>query len=378
VKYTKLGRTGLDVSAIGIGTEHLREQPRETVVSTLQQAVECGVNYFDLIFSFPDYVSNMQAAFQGRRERVLLTAHLGSTERKGQYYKSRSISRCETFFLDLLSKLGTDHVDVLFLHNFNSVNDWRKIAKPGGVLDLARRLQEEGKARFLGISGHYPGVMELAIETGLVDVVMFPVSMFSHAMAGRKELLELCARLEIGMVAMKPFGGGKLLNKRGSFRVPKYQTSGEAYTTRISNEVTPTQCLSYVLSQVGVSIALPGVKNGTELAAALQVLEATEEEQDFSDLLADFGRYVEGECVYCNHCLPCPAVIDIGQVNRLLDAAQLGIVESLRRAYHALPVTASACTECGVCVERCPFGVEVVARMKQAASIFEPVPYPES
>jgi predicted aldo/keto reductase-like oxidoreductase len=378
VKYTKLGRTGLDVSAIGIGTEHLREQPRETVVSTLQQAVECGVNYFDLIFSFPDYVSDMQAAFQGRRERVRLTAHLGSTERKGQYYKSRSISRCETFFLDLLSKLGTDHVDVLFLHNFNSVNDWRKIAKPGGVLDLARRLQEEGKARFLGISGHYPGVMELAIETGLVDVVMFPVNMFSHAMPGRKELLELCARLEIGMVAMKPFGGGKLLNKRGSFRVPKYQTSGEAYTTRISNEVTPTQCLSYVLSQVGVSIALPGVKNGTELAAALQVLEATEEEQDFSDLLADFGRYVEGECVYCNHCLPCPAVIDIGQVNRLLDAAQLGIVESLRRAYHALPVTASACTECGVCVERCPFGVEVVARMKQAASIFEPVPYPES
>jgi predicted aldo/keto reductase-like oxidoreductase len=378
VKYTKLGRTGLDVSAIGIGTEHLRGQPRETVVSTLRQAIERGVNYFDLIFCFPDYLSNMQAAFQGHRERVLLTAHLGSTERKGQYYKSRSISRCETFFLNLLSRLGTDHVDVLFLHNFNSVNDWRKTAKPRGVLDLARRLQQEGKARFLGISGHYPGVLELAIETGLVDVVMFPVNMFSHAMPGRRELLELCARLEIGMVAMKPLGGGKLLNKRGSFRVPKYQTSGEAYTTRISNEVTPTQCLSYVLSQVGVSIALPGVKNGTEVAAALQVLEATEEEQDFSDLLADFGRYVEGECVYCNHCLPCPAVIDIGQVNRLLDAAQLGIVESLRRAYHALPVTASACTECGVCVERCPFGVEVVARMKQAAGIFEPVPYLET
>jgi predicted aldo/keto reductase-like oxidoreductase len=378
MKYTKLGRTRLDVSVIGIGTEHLMGQPRETVVSTLRQAIECGVNYFDLIFSFPEYLSNMRAAFQGHRERVLLTAHLGSTERKGQYYKSRSVRRCETFFLNHLSELGTDHVDVLFLHNFNSINDWHTIARPGGVLDLAHRLQQEGKARFLGISGHYPAVLELAIETGLVDVVMFPVNMFSHAMPGRRELLELCTRLEIGLVAMKPFGGGKLLNKRGSFRVPKYQTSGEAYTARISNEVTPTQCLSYVLSQIGVSIALPGVKNGTELAAALQVLEAGEEEQDFSDLLAEFGRYVEGECVYCNHCLPCPAVIDIAEVNRLLDAAQLGIMESLRRAYHALPVTASACTECGVCVERCPFGVEVVARMKQAADIFEPVPCPET
>jgi len=92
--------------------------------------------------------------------------------------------------------------------------------------------------------------------------------------------------------------------------------------------------------------------------------------------LTDFGRYVDGECVYCNHCLPCPALIDIGQVNRLLDAAQLGITESLRSAYRALPVAASACTECGVCVERCPFGVEVVVRMRQAADIFEPVLYP--
>jgi len=272
VNYTKLGRTGLGVSVVGIGTEHLTEQPRETAISTLHQAIESGVNYFDLIFSFPDYLSNMRAAFQGHREHVLLTAHLGSTERKGQYYKSRSISRCETFFLNVLSDLGTDHVDVLFLHNFNSVNDWHKIAKPGGVLDLARRFQEEGKARFLGISGHYPGVLELAIETGLVVFVMLPVNMLSHAMPGRKEILELCAKLEIGVVAMKPFGGGKLLNKRGSFRVPKYQTAGEAYTAKISNEVTPTQCLSYVLSQVGVSMALPGVKNSAELAAALQVL----------------------------------------------------------------------------------------------------------
>jgi len=373
VKYAKLGRTGLDISAIGIGTEHLRSQARETVISTLRQAIERGVNYFDLIFSFPEYLSNMRAAFQGYRERVLLTAHLGSTERQGQYYKSRSVSRCETCFFDVLSRLGTDHVDVLFLHNFNSVKDWEKIARPGGVLDLARRLQEEGKARFLGVSGHYPGVIGMAIETGLVDVAMFPVNMFSHAMPGRRELLELCARQGIGMVAMKPFGGGKLLARRGSFRVPKYQTAGEAYTARITNEVTPAQCLSYVMSQVGVSMALPGVKNDVELAAALQVLEATEEERDFSDLLAEFGRYVEGECVYCNHCLPCPAVIDIGEVNRLLDAAQLGITERLRRTYRALAVSASACTECGVCVARCPFGVEVVARMKQAAEILEPV-----
>jgi aryl-alcohol dehydrogenase-like predicted oxidoreductase len=53
MEYTKLGRTGLDVSVIGIGTEHLRGQPRETVASTLRQAVGHGVNYFDIIFAMP-------------------------------------------------------------------------------------------------------------------------------------------------------------------------------------------------------------------------------------------------------------------------------------------------------------------------------------
>jgi predicted aldo/keto reductase-like oxidoreductase len=372
MEYRALGRTGLQVSMIGIGTEHLHGQSQETVVSVLREAVERGVNYFDLPFSLPGYVDNMGAAFQGLRERVLLTAHLGSTEKNGQYFKSRSANRCEAFFLEVLSGLGTDYVDILFLHNFNSVNDWDKIVRPGGVLELAQRLRKEGRARFLGISGHYPDVVELAIESGLVDVAMFPVNLFSHALPGRKELLALSASQKMGIVAMKPFGGGKLLTKRGAFRVPKYQTGGITYQARITTETTPVQCLSYVLAQVGVSMALPGVKSNAELAAALEVLEASEAERDFSALLTHFGRYVEGECVYCNHCLPCPEVIDIGQVNRLLDEAQWGISSSLLKAYDALPAQASACTECGACEARCPFRVEVIARMRQAASLLEP------
>ena len=74
--------------------------------------------------------------------------------------------------------------------------------------------------------------------------------------------------------------------------------------------------------------------------------------------------------MYCNHCLPCPAVIDIAQIHRLVDAAQWGVTKSLQIAYDVLPVRASACTECGACVERCPFGVDVVLKMKQAVDLF--------
>jgi predicted aldo/keto reductase-like oxidoreductase len=281
MEYLKLGRTGLDVSVIGSGTEHMRGQHRETVVSTLRQAVAHGVNYFDIIFAMPDYLDHLAAGFQGLRERVLLAAHLGSTDKGGQYFKTRTVKHCESSFLEVLRHLRTE------------------------------------------------------------------------------------------VVAMKPFGGGKLLNKRGNLRIPKYQTGGEAFQVKIASQVTPTQCLSYVLAQRGVNVALPGVKNEAELAAALHTLEATESECDYSDLLAGFGRYVEGECTYCNHCLPCPVVIDIGQVHRLLDLAEFGLPTRLRTAYAALPVKASACTECCACTKRCPFGVEVVGRMRQAIAVFE-------
>ena len=369
MRYTTLGRTGLETSIIGVGLEHLLGQPRETVVSTIHQAVERGVTTFDVVFSIPDYLDDVAAGFQGCRDRVLLAGHLGSTSRDGQYCKTRTLKRCEAAFQDVLERLDTDYVDVMYLHNFNTARDWERSSR--GYLDLALRLRQEGKARFLGVSGHDIDTLETIIEDADVDVVMVPINLFNHAMPRRQDLLTRCAVEEIALVAMKPFGGGKLLSARGTIRVPKYQSGGEAFRTRVEPGITPVQCLSYVTSQIGVTVALPGVKTPEELTAALEILDADDEARDYGPLLTDFERYVEGECTYCNHCLPCPAHIDIGQVNRLLDQARFLSAESLQEAYGAMPAPASACTECGACVTRCPFGVEVMERIQKATALFE-------
>jgi uncharacterized protein len=376
MKHSELGGTGLNASILGLGTEHLRGQPPETVIATLRAAVEQGINYFDIIFAMPDYLEPIAEGFRGLRERVFLTAHLGSTDKGGQYCKTRTAQRCERSFLEVLRCLESDYVDVLFLHNFNTVQDWEQASR-AGFLDLAVRLRDEGRARFLGISGHYYDVMHRALDSELVDLIMLPISLLSHAMPGRDEILDRCARQGLAVVAMKPFGGGRLLNQRGRLRVPKYQTSGETFHVQIPAAVTPTQCLSYVWAQRGVAVALAGVKNQAELTEALHALEAGEPERDFGGLLAGFGRYIVGECTYCNHCLPCPVLIDIGQVQRLLDRAEFGLTGDLRSAYAALPVQASACTECGACALRCPFGVDVVARMRAAAGRFEAQAVPQ-
>ncbi len=98
----------------------------------------------------------------------------------------------------------------------------------------------------------------------------------------------------------------------------------------------------------------------------------SEAERDFAGLLAEFEQYVSGECVYCNHCLPCPAAIDVGQTTHLLDLADGNPTLELRAAYAKLSSPASACTGCGACQERCPFGVDVMANLARAAALFEP------
>jgi len=371
MQFRKLGSTGLDVGVIGLGTEYLNGQPREAVVSVVREAIARGVNYLDVLFSLPEYLDNLGAALQGCRERVILTGHLGSAVKDDQYCKTRSVRNGETAFQRVLSRLGTDYVDVLFLHNCDSQKEYERLTGPDGLLDLAVRLRQEGKAHFIGFSGHTVSTAQQAVESGQVDVLMFPINIAANAVPGKKDLFRVCVAHGVGLVAMKPFAGGKLLQKERTVRVARYQMGGDALKLKKSAPITPVQCLSYVLAQVGVSTAVPGCQDVTQLEAALAYLEAPEEARDFSGLLSDFQEYVAGECVYCNHCLPCPANIDVGQVNRLVDAAQGGVSEVLQAAYDALPVRASACIECGVCVERCPFGVDVISKMRQAVVLFE-------
>jgi len=371
MEYRKLGRTGLGVSAISIGTEHLLRLPIETVTSVIRESIDGGVNYFDVVFSFPEYLDNLGQALDGYRDRVLLTGHLGSTVKDNQYSRSRSAKTSEPFFRDVLARLHIDYVDILYLHNFNSPREWETVSRPKGQLEMALRLKAEGHARFIGISGHYPEVIRHACDSGHIDVIMFPVNLLGHAGPARSELLDMCTARGLGLVAMKPYGGGRLLRDSGMQRVAGYQTGGGSYKVRFPNVITPVQCLSYTLAQSAVSTALVGAKTTAEVGAALKTLDADEDERDFSGLLAAFGRFVQGECVYCNHCLPCPVAIDIAEVNRLLDAAQVGLNTDLRADYRSLAVKASACTECGACVHRCPFGVAVISRMQAAKKMFE-------
>ena len=372
----KLGRTNIEVGVLGLGTEYFHGVARETVVSVMREAVEAGVNYFDLLWPYPGYLDDLGVALRGLRDRVILAVHVGCVDESGQARRSRDIAECTVAFEERLARLGIDHADIAMVHNVDEEDDYRGVAGPGGLLELALRFREQGKARFIALSSHRVPIAQAALDDGRFDALMFPVNPAFDALGGevgldaagalfgetaeeaggdRRRLYEHCAAKSIGLITMKPYAGGRFFRADGP--------NGET--------LSPLQLLSYAASRPGVSTVVPGVDSLQELHSALEYLTAGEEEKDFGPSLAGSSWVPEGSCVYCNHCLPCPTGIDIGRTLRLAGAAEQGLTEKLRAEAASLPASPSDCVECGDCVERCPFGVAVIEEMKQASEALE-------
>ena len=115
------------------------------------------------------------------------------------------------------------------------------------------------------------------------------------------------------MKELKAFSAGQLLN---------------AKTSPFKQALTEYQCIQYALDKPGVVTVLPGVRGREDLKRILGFLDASPEEKDYSVLGTFAPQDAEGICVYCNHCQPCPAGLDVGLINKYYDLAQAGDVSA--------------------------------------------------
>ncbi|UCC20857.1 MAG: aldo/keto reductase [Promethearchaeota archaeon] len=287
MKFRTLGRTGLKVSEIGLGTEYLFRQERKIVNSVLKEAINNGINYFDIVFNISNYIDNISAALKDYREDIIITCHLGSVDEDGRVRRSRNIEECEQTFLDTLSKFGKDYIDIVNLQ-FVKEREYKSIISPGGLLGLAKKLQEEGKVKFIGLSTHSASIGQKAVRSGNFDIIMNQINFINDGINEREELLKSCKEKNIGFIAIKPFAGGKLLQRNRTVIIAKYQTGGISLKKKMPKDISPIKCLNYVLSQLGVSTTIPGVKDIEELKDILAYFDASEEEKDYSEILTEF------------------------------------------------------------------------------------------
>lgn len=168
-----------------------------------------------------------------------------------------------------------------------------------------------------------------------------------------------CQNAGVALTVMKGYAAGVLLNEKQS-------PFGKA--------MTAVQCLHYCLTRPAVASVMVGVSNKEQILAATAYDAASDEEKDYSEVLVSApSSSFSGHCMYCGHCAPCTKKIDIAAVNKYLDLAliQESVPETLKNHYDLLEHHASECIECGRCMKNCPFGVDIIHKMKQAIEIFK-------
>jgi predicted aldo/keto reductase-like oxidoreductase len=332
MKFRRLGRTGLDVSCIGFGALPLPGLDNRGAGELINTALDLGMNFIDTARSYRE-----------SEERVGNAVH----RKRGDYYlATKSRARKEDEILkELETSLGflkTDRIDLYQIHFVNSEDDLRGVLSGDGALKVFKKLRGQGVIDYIGITGHEPDVLLKAAKTGEFDAVQGALSYIEKPQTAL-DLIEYCAENDIGFIVQKPLAGGAIV-KAGS-------------------------ALKWIL-QHPVSTVIPGMmlKNQVIKNAAVADEEYSLTEKEIAELEAIIAGLDDNFCRRCYYCHPaCPEGIRIGVILELLGKARFPEnIPTVRRWYRDYKVNASDCTECGLCLSECPYGLPIVDLMKEA------------
>jgi predicted aldo/keto reductase-like oxidoreductase len=382
MEYRILGRTGIKVSTIGIGGEGFENKSYEDCEAIIDCAINEGINFIDVYNSNPEVRSNVgKALSKYPRNSFVIEGHLCSIWDKGQYRRTRDINEVVKGYEDFLTRMQLDYVDVGMIHYVDDQKDFDSIFN-GEIIKYAKGLKEKGVIKSIGISTHNADIAFRAVETGIIDVILFSINAAYDMLPAsedvnvlfeegtfknrtyegidpkRDKLYQTCQNTGVALTVMKGYAAGVLLSDKES---------------PFEKALTPVQCLHYCLTRPAVASVMVGVSNINQILAATAYISASNKEKDYSEVLANAPRSAfSGHCMYCGHCAPCSKKIDIALVNKYLDLAliQEDVPETLKNHYDLLEHHASECIGCGLCMKNCPFGVDIINKMKQAVEIF--------
>ena len=235
MKRRRLGRTGLLVSELGLGAMDTPHSPEAD--DTVAVALDYGIDFID---TARDYEGSEFLLGRVNRARGLGDAHISSKTFK------RSGSGAQWEVDRSLSVLGVEAITLYQLHDVSTPEAWEEVMRVDGALEGLEAARYRELIRFIGMSSHNEEILRQAILSKEFDTVMIDYSAFNP---GTAPLIELAAEHDIGVIVMRPLGGsGRTTTMRGNM---------EAGTAGI---LTPANLLRYVLSNPGVSVAIPGAR----------------------------------------------------------------------------------------------------------------------
>ena len=334
MEYRALGRTGLQISPMGLGGIPVQRIDAEGTKQLLQKLVAAGVNYIDTARGYTVSEEYIGYGLEGIRDKfVLATKSMARTK--------------EAMAADIdisLKNLRTDYIDLYQVHN-PGPKDLETVIAPGGALEALLEARQAGKIGHIGITLHSADMFQKALELSWVETIMFPYNLVETQ---GEDLIRICGQKGIGFIAMKPLAGGAIEDA--------------------------TLALRFIGQNSNVSVVIPGMVEEKELQQNLAAVADTtplslEEKQKINRIRSTLGTQF---CRRCNYCAPCPMGIGIPGIFVLEGYfSRYNLQDWALTRYNGTPVKASACIGCGACEARCPYQLPIRKMLKNVVNLME-------
>jgi len=251
MRYRPLGRTGEEVSLIGLGGHHIgRQKDEKDSIRIIRSAIDAGITFMDNSWDYHDGGSEIRmgkALRDGYRNKVFLMTKIdGRTKKAAAEQIDESLKR-----------LQTDHLDLLQHHEIIRLEDPDRIFAEGGAQEAVLAAKKAGKVRFIGFTGHKDPLVHLRMlevagkHDFHFDTAQMPLNvMDAHFRSFSRKVVPVLVEQEVGVLGMKSMADGMILK---------------------SKTVTPIECLHYAMN-LPTSVVITGIDSLKILKQALEAV----------------------------------------------------------------------------------------------------------
>ena len=323
------GKTGLMVSKAAFGGIPIMRLSKDKAAQIVKEAIDLGINFIDTAHVYTDSEEKIGQAIKGMKREDLVIASKSPAGDKKAFNEHLELS---------LKRLGTDYIDIYQLHNIATEERWNEVTAPGGSMEGLEEAVKAGKVRYAGFSSHSVPVSIRVMKTQRFASVQLPFNFIDCEAAA--EAVPLARELGIGFIAMKPMGGG-LLDDAGLN-------------------------LRYLFSFEGI-FPDPGIEKSEEIREIVSIIEKNEplsekDKKEIEKIKTEFGP---SWCHRCDYCKPCPQDISISLALNLKSSLKRMPAERARSMCGPSIEKARTCLECGECVKKCPYNLNIPALLKE-------------